>query len=150
MWEDYEYNWEDDSGWYNDYVEPPLVSDPYGGLGSYYEEMFGKNWESKFTTSELEEIKKLSNMNDDEFTTDDASQTGGFWNDLGNLFTTTAGSVLGGAITNAGAAGTAWAKKNITPATTATPAPAAPANTNLLIGALVLVLIGWIAYKQRP
>jgi hypothetical protein len=60
---------------------------------------------------------------DDEFFTNDTTQTGGFWNDLTNLFGGVLSTVTNTAAGAATAAGNAWVNKNIRPA------PAAPAAT---------------------
>jgi hypothetical protein len=86
--------------------DPVYPVDPFNGLSDYFAETLGEDWQSRFTSSELAEISRLSNMPDDDFdaliyNTNDATQTGGFWNDLGNAFSDAFGSVFGNAVRGA-------------------------------------------------
>lgn len=119
--------YDDGTTWW-DYATPAPDYSAYNGLGSYYEEMLGPGWEAQFTPSQLAEISRLSNMNDDDLSTNDDTQTGGFWNDLFSAFGNTLGNAagqVGSAAINAAQQNAILAIKKKLPATTqqtATPA----------------------------
>jgi hypothetical protein len=145
MWEDWEFD-DYESTWWEDYPTNPITVspiDPYAGTDTdpfLYKNIFATpgspNWPADSTP-----------MNDDDLSTNDDTQTGGFWDDVSTLF----GGLVGGlANTAAGAAnqaGAAWIKKNITPATTTgTPAAAAAPDYKTLgilaaVGVLAFILL---------
>ena len=160
--DDYEYDYYEDDWSYDDYdyeenpdvdpatgkittPDPSTLDDPY-----LYQNIFGSgttaggNWPDGSTPE---------TVNDDTYNTNDTTQTGGFWEDLGKLFTDTAGSVLGNAVNTAGQTATAWTKKNLTPATTTTPAATtggiSTANMNLLLGLAAAGLALYLIMKKR-
>lgn len=149
MWDDDGTFWDSD-GWGYYWEDSPYItptqnqggfvdtSDPY-----LYPNIFsngGANWPAGSTPPD---------MNDEDIYTNDSTQTGGFWSDLGNLFVGTAGAVVGSAAGAAQAAGTAWVNKNIRPATTQPTTPTPTAGSAIFTGKngmLLAAAIGLAAF----
>jgi hypothetical protein len=143
--------------------DPVYPVDPYNGLSDYFAETLGEDWQSRFTSSELAEISRLSNMPDDDFdaliyNTNDATQTGGFWNDLGSAFSDAFGSVFGNAVRGATNTANTAINQGQTKANnslaryfgTQTPARQTSGNTALIvIGVAAAVAIAAAVYLRR-
>lgn len=109
---------------------------------------------SGLTPAQLAQAQNLFTMTDAEFddftTTNDDTQSGGFWSDLGNLFSNTAANLGSNLINRAGAAGNN-AINTALPATTTTQQTAAQQTQQMqtLLIASALGLAAWLYFRRQ-